>query len=160
MIRKTLPILFAILFTSEAARAAEAMRFDNGWVGLTEQTDPFDRNALSVRLIFKGDVSASCSWINLRISESSYDSFNFEITTMLKIDDDEPVEQKGRWGTYHGTSDLVNDERYINVRIPAGKIERLKASKKIAIAGKIGNSWNTEEINMKGFGAAYSRMCD
>ena len=50
-------------------------------------------------------------------------------------------------------------DNYFNLRLNKKDIAKLKTASTVALAGKIGDTWYSEELELEGFGAAYAEMC-
>ena len=135
-------------------------QFGNGWIGLTKQSDPFDKSKVEVFQISKGKFTFLCNEINMEAASYGIESFSFSSVLKYMIDGQDPVEKNGRYSTYLSGSDMVTDIRYYSFTLDNDDIASLKTGSALKVAGKYsGMGWETKSVSLKGFSSAYNQMC-
>lgn len=144
---------------TQAQSSLDVKDLGKGWVGLTQQVDPFDKTKVNVRQIIKEKFTFRCREINLEVRSGSFNGLNFSADLKYIIDEQEPVDKKGRYSTYLGGSDIVTRSRYFSSKLSNEEIDDFKSGKILKLAGRRGTAWITSELKLDGFTEAYDAMC-
>lgn len=148
------------LVCSNAMAEIKAKDLGNGWLALTEQADPFDKNAIKIIEITKDDFTFQCGELNMSASSYGFESLSFNAELKYLIDSNPAKSKTGTYSTYLGGSDLVTDSRYYSFNLNTEDIAAMKSGSSMKVAGRYGSSgWETKNINLAGFTSAYSLMC-
>ncbi|HTF94733.1 MAG TPA: hypothetical protein VL995_01250 [Cellvibrio sp.] len=151
---------FTILACSNAAAEIKTKQLDNGWLALTEQTDPFNSSVVKVIQITKEGFTFECGELNMRGESHGYESLSFGAELKYLIDENAAKSKTGKYSTYLGGSDMLTDSRYYSFKINAEDISAMKNASIMKVAGKFGSlGWETKSINLIGFASAYNMMC-
>lgn len=151
-----------MLFSASSVEASGNMKLidlGSGWLGLATQSDPFDTSKYTIIQIKKDTFTFQCNECNFSPMSSGYDAFSFDAEIKYMVDDQSPVDKKGRYSTYLGGSDIVTDERYFSFRLTNKDIESFKKGNAVKVAGKWGDGWETGSVSLIGFTSAYDQMC-
>lgn len=142
------------------AGSVKIKRLDYGWTAVAKQADPFDDSKLDIYEITKGSFTFRCNELNMSDGASVFESFSFRANLKYRVDDQAPVDKKGKYSTGLGGSDLVADSRYYSFRLGGPDIKALKAGNIAKVAAQFGSTgWTTKSLNLMGFTAAYNLMC-
>lgn len=156
-------IALITIFTTTSVTANPTLSFqdlEGGWKSMSQQSDPFDTSKVSIVQIFKGDFILQCGSMNMKLKNSSYDSFSFSAKLKYVVDDNEPVDKSGTFSTYMEGSDMVTNHRYFFYKLNNKDIEQMKNGNIIKVAASFGSSgWMTKELSLIGFTNAYEKMC-
>ena len=159
---KNLLVLISILTTPNVSANPNVSFQDlkGGWSAMVQQSDPFDTSVVSIVQILKGDFILRCGSMNMRIGNASYDSFSFTANLKYVVDDNKPVDKRGKFSTYMSGSDMVTNSRYYSYKMNDQDVEIMRKGNLIKVAGSFGSSgWTTKEISLDGFTNAYEKMC-
>jgi len=151
--------LVLVAGTSFAEDSLKFKELGKGWSGLAKQADPFDKSKLEFIQITKGAFTFRCGELNMAVRSPGYESLSFPATIKYKIDGGAPFEKPGRYSTYLGGSELVTDDRYYSFRLSEAEVDALEAGASVIVAGNYSAGWETKELSLAGFAAAYSQMC-
>lgn len=159
-----LHLLMAILLLpigmTKADDSLKSKNLGNGWSGLTQQLDPFDKSRIEIVQISKGNFTFRCDELNMEVSSYGFESLSFDADLSYMINNQAPVEKVGKYSTYLGGSDLVTDSRYFSFNLSSTDIDALKAGTSIKVAGNYSiGGWQTKKLNLTGFASAYNKMC-
>jgi len=131
-----------------------------GWIALTKQVDPFDSSKSKVFQIMKSGFTFRCGELNMEVSSYGFESLSFGADLKYVVDDQAPVDKRGKFSTYLGGSDLVTDSRYFSFRLNDTDIDAMKAGNSMKVAGKYSSTgWQTKTLSLMGFTSAYNQMC-
>ena len=149
-----------VMAVVEAMASTSSVQLGNGWVGLTKQSDPFDKSAVEIIQMFKGNFTFRCGELNMSVGSYGFESLSFGAELQYVIDDNSPNSKKGKYSTYLGGSDLVTDSRYFSFKLTDTDVSGMKTGLTMKVAGKYGQvGWKTKSLDLKGFASAYSEMC-
>jgi hypothetical protein len=158
--------IVGILFLSVSTHASAeigSMSLEGGWTAWTKKDDPFDESKKSILNISKDDFYVTCTKLSFpKLLDTSYDTFTYSATIMIKIDNQSPQKLQGRYSTYQEGMALVTDDRWFSFVLPAKIIEELKKGNTLKAAGKFLEQagWSTTRtLNLLGFTKAYNKMC-
>ena len=77
-----------------------------------------------------------------------------------KTDKYDPINKKGRYSTYLNGSNMVNDDRVFSFELYQEDIQIFKMSNSLTVAAKdLLGGWSNYTVSLKGFTAAYDKMC-
>ena len=152
----------ALLLTLDTVNAESKFQdIGNGWTAFTKQSDPFDSSKVKVIQVWKDSFIFRCNEINMKASSYGFESISFNATLKYIVDNNSPINKKGRYSTYLGGSDLVTDDRYYSFKLNKSDLDSLKNGNTIKVAGKFSSSgWFSKSLNLKGFTKAYNKMCN
>ena len=139
-----------------------AEEFSDGFIALYEQTDPFDKSKRKYRTFFKGYFAFNCSEISMYSKrETLFNSFKFDATVAIKVDEEPVEEQTGTYSSYLFGSDLVTDDEVYSTRMGPYLVSLFKKGSSLQMAGKWSRSgWTSRSIDLTGFTAAYEKVCE
>lgn len=153
-------LVFADIDRAVAEELINIRQMGNGWIGFTKQADPFDKSKIEVIQISKGDFTFRCDELNMRVNSYGFESLSFGADLKYMIDDQMPVDKKGRFSTYLGGSDMVTDSRYYSFKLTTVDVDVMKAGTAMKVAGKYSSAgWQTKSVSLMGFTSAYNQMC-
>lgn len=156
-------VVLALASINEAAadNSMKIRQLDQGWIGLVKQTDPFDSSKSEVFQITKSGFTFRCGELNMEANSYGFESLSFGADLRYMVDDQAPVEKRGRFSTYLGGSDMVTDSRYFSFNLNGTDVEAMKAGNAIKVAGKYSSTgWQTKTLSLMGFTSAYNLMCN
>lgn len=156
-------IALITIFTTSSVTANPTLSFqdlEGGWRAMSQQTDPFDTTKTSIVQIFKGDFILQCGSMNMKLKNSTYDSFSYPAKLKFVVDDNQPVDKNGTFSTYMEGSDLVTNHRYFFYKMNNNDVDQMKKGNLIKVAASLGSSgWMTKELSLIGFKNSYEQMC-
>ena len=77
-----------------------------------------------------------------------------------KTDKYDPVNKKGSYSTYYNGSDMINNRRVFSFKLSQEDIQIFKVSNSLTVAAKdLLGGWSNYTVSLKGFTAAYDKMC-
>lgn len=151
---------FIALSCSNTVAEIKIKKLENGWLGLTEQTDPFNSSVVKVIQITKEGFTFKCGELNMEAKSHGFESLSFGAELKYLIDENAAKNKTGKYSTYLGGSDMVTDSRYYSFKMNAEDVNAMKNGSSMKVAGKFGNSgWETRSLNLVGFTSAYNTMC-
>lgn len=152
---------FFALSCSNAVAEIKVKQLENGWLGLTEQTDPFNSSVVKVIQITKEGFTFKCGELNMEGGATGFESLSFGAEMKYLIDQNAAQNKTGKYSTYLGGSDMVTDSRYYSFKMNAEDVNAMKNGSSMKVAGRFGNlGWETKSINLIGFASAYNMMCN
>ena len=160
-----LGIVFCILGTGSIATADESIKsFErpHGWTAIGVQTDPFNQNVVDIVQIFKDDFIFDCRTASF-ISEYDvlFDSFSFGADVQYQVDGRKVVKQGATYSTYFGGVSMVNNSRYFSFRMDKNDIQAFKKGLNLIVAAKTaGLGWINKGLDLRGFTARFTEMCE
>jgi TolA-binding protein len=150
-----------VFFVTNVYADYKSRNLGDGWIAMTEQTDPFDTSKVAITQIMKDIVTVRCNNISwLRASDLLFDSYSFSAKIKYMVDGGSPVDKKGSQSTYLGGSDMVNNDSYFSFQFDEADLNTLKKGTALKLAGRTSTSgWETRALDLTGFEAAYIQMC-
>ena len=150
----------AINTVATADDSMKIRQMGNGWIGFAKQSDPFDTSKIEVFQISKGGFTFRCGELNMEVRSYGFEGLSFSADIRYMIDDQEPVEKRGRFSTYLGGSDMIIDSRYYSFNLNSVDVDAMKAGNAMKVAGKYSSTgWQTKDVSLMGFTSAYNQMC-
>jgi len=147
--------------TAIASERPQISQLDGGWRGLAKQSDPFDTKRIEIIQIFKGDVTFLCGELNMKTKESGFDAFSFDAQLKYVVDEQAPVDKRGKYSTSLSGSKMVARNRYYSSKLSSEEVESIKFGKVLKVAGQFSTSgWETTSVDLTGFASAYEKMCN
>lgn len=148
------------VFNAAAADSMKAKQLGDEWRGLTKQSDPFDESKIEVVQIYKDDFTFRCGELNMVVRSYGFDGFSLDADLKYMIDDQVPVEKRGRFSTYLGGSKMITDNRYYSFKLEDKDVDAIKAGATMKVAGRFSTAgWETKSVSLVGFASAYNQMC-
>ena len=156
-------LIFFITHQSHASDPYSFISLNNGWTAFAIQDDPFDTKKKKILHMSKGNFTFDCKHLNVENSSDyiSYDGFNFSADMKYKTDKYDPVNKKGSYSTYYNGSDMINNRRVFSFKLSQEDIQIFKVSNSLTVAARalVNDGWSTYTVSLKGFTAAYDKMC-
>ncbi|MBI2783089.1 MAG: hypothetical protein HYX64_03255 [Gammaproteobacteria bacterium] len=156
----TLVVASLISVSAIASERPQISQLGGGWVGLARQSDPFDTSKVEIIQMFKGDFTFLCGELNMKARESGFDGFSFDAQLKYVVDNQAPVDKRGKYSTYLSGSKMVTRDRYYSSKLSSEEVESIKSGNVLKVAGQFSTAgWETKSLDLAGFASAYERMC-
>lgn len=152
---------FITLNCADAIAEIKPKQLSNGWMSLTEQSDPFNSSIVKIIQISKDGFTFRCGELNMSAPSYGYEGLSFFAELKYLIDGSAVVTKSGNYSTYLGGSDMVTDSRYYSFKMSTEDVTAMKNASSMKVAAKYGGGgWENKNINLMGFASAYSMMCN
>lgn len=146
--------------TSIASERPQISQLGGGWIGVAKQSDPFDTSKVEIIQMFKGDFTFLCGELNMKARESGFDGFSLDAQLQYVVDDQAPVNKRGKYSTYLSGSKMVTRDRYYSFKLSSDEVDSIKTGKVLKVAGQFSHAgWEMKSIDLTGFASAYEKMC-
>ena len=156
-------VLILCIFISATAHGdPQIFERKHGWKAIGTQADPFDQTAIDIVVISKDDFVFDCATASLVSDRNAkFDTFKIWAALQYQVDGKKVVKQDATYSTIYGGRDGVSDNRFFSFRMDQQDVQNFKRGLKLTVAAKhYALGWINKDLDLMGFTAAYTEMCE